>query len=177
MRYKRVVFVCLANASRSIMAEAIFNMITQSSELQDSRICARSAGIDGDWEGLKTAGEAQLVMLEMGLNIRKRRAQYIDKGLVDWADVILVMEQQHKHHVMGHFPHASEKVHLISEFAGKEGEVPDPYRHGIEAYRQCADQLTCLITAILEKMKPSRYARMSSNGAKSDWVPHNPLTE
>ena len=170
MRYKRVVFVCLANASRSIMAEAVFNMLAQNSELQDSRICARSAGIDGDWEGLKTASEAQLVMLGMGLNIRKRRTQHIDKGLVDWADVILVMEQQHKHHVMGRFPHASEKVHLISEFAGKEGEVTDPYRHGIEAYWRCADQLTCLITAILEKMKPSRYARRSSNGAKSDWV-------
>ena len=58
------------------MAEAVFNMLAQNSELQDSRICARSAGIDGDWGGLETAGEAQLVMLGMGLNIRKRRTQY-----------------------------------------------------------------------------------------------------
>jgi protein-tyrosine phosphatase len=139
------------------MAEAIFNMVAQSAQLQGSRLCARSAGIDATWAGKVANSEAQKLMLEMGLDISQHRGKYIDQGLVDWADVILTMEQQQKYYVMGLFPHTADKVFLISEFAGEEGEVPDPYRQGPKAYRQCASQLTRFINIILENMKPPRF--------------------
>ena len=132
-------------------------MVAQSSQLQASRFCARSAGIDATWVGKAANSEAQKLMLEMGLDISRHRGKYIDQGLVDWADVILTMERQQKYYVMGLFPHAADKVFLISEFAGEEGEVPDPYQQGTKTYRQCLSQLTRFINIILENMKPPRF--------------------
>lgn len=136
-------------------------MVAQSAPLQASRLCARSAGIDISWAGKAANSEAQKLMLEMGLDISQHRGKYIDRGLVDWADVILTMEQQQKYYLMGLFPHSADKVFLISEFAGEEGEVPDPYRQDAKAYRQCSSQLTRFINIILENMKPPRFSGKS----------------
>lgn len=90
-------------------------------------------------------------MREKGLDISQHGSTHIEGILIDWADVILVMEHEHKHYVLEHFPHARQKVHLLTEFAGEEGEVADPFGCGIEEYRHCAEQLTLLLTIVLEK--------------------------
>lgn len=157
-KFRRVLFICKANASRSIMAEVIFNKLAQNAVFQASNIYSRSAGIDISWEGEPANDVAQKVMEEIGLDISNRRCKYIDQSLVNWADIILTMEEVQKYYLKGLFPESAHKVMLISEFVGNEGEVPDPYQHGVESYRICRRQLTGFINIMLDKMKPARLA-------------------
>lgn len=86
---KKVLFVCTANLQRSPTAEKIFD------------------GWDGKWEA-KSSG----IMPEPGCNRLSQR-------LIDWADVIIVMEPMHSQHIQAHFQRATDKIHVLS--------IPDRY--------------------------------------------------
>ena len=152
-KYGNILFVCSANASRSIIAEYLFNTLVRNTVLHDKGIKADSAGVNKELEGKNITEETRTVLLEMGIDPEGRKCQHIDKALVDWADIILTMEIKHKHYITNLFPDDRSKVFLISEFVGEEGEVDNPYQKGIEAYRLCAEQLGRLVTLILAKIE------------------------
>jgi len=156
MKYEKVLFVCSGNLCRSPMAEAIFGeMVRNDGEAQSAGICAQSAGT-WDLGCHKATEEAIQVMLEKGLDINAHRSRYIDGDLVDWADLILVMEDGHRTYTLERFPNARGKVHLLSEFAGKEGEIADPMNCGIVGHRECADRLKPLISAVVDRISTGR---------------------
>jgi len=135
------------------MAAAILqDMVMKDPKLQHMGFIAKSGGIY-DLGERQATGEAIQVMNEKGLDIRAHRSTHIKDVLVDWADVILVMADEHKHYMEKYFPTSRDKVYLLTEFIGEEGEVPDPFSGGVEVYRECADQLVSLLAVILEKMK------------------------
>ena len=153
MKYKRILFVCSANTCRSPMAQAIFeDMVEKDPELQSSAIYAKSAGTFNSGRH-RASDEVIQVMHEKGLEIRQHSSRQIDGELIDWADVILAMQLNHREYILSHFPRAEEKAHLHTEFVGQDGEVPDPSGCAIEMYRECADRLMALLEAVLEKAK------------------------
>jgi len=152
-KYGNILFVCSANASRSIIAEYLFNMLVRNTFLHEKGIKAYSAGVNKESEGKNITEETRTVLLETGIDPQGRKCQHINKALVDWADIILTMEIKHKHYITNLFPDDHSKVFLITEFVGEEGEVDNPYQKGIEAYRLCAEQLGRLVRLILEKIE------------------------
>ena len=84
-------------------------------------------------------------MREKGLDIGSHRTRHIDRDIISWADIILVMADMHKRYILEHFPDVRHKVHLLTEFVGEEGDVLDPIGCSVETYRQCAEQITMLI--------------------------------
>jgi arsenate reductase (thioredoxin) len=79
---QRVLFVCVHNAGRSVMAEALFN------RLANRRGEARSAGtIPAD----SPHPEVVEAMGEIGIDVAGRRGVLLTDDLVEWADRVITM--------------------------------------------------------------------------------------
>lgn len=149
---KRILFVCYGNACRSPMAEALFKaMVGKEASLRSAVVEVNSAGTDAMLDS--ATPEAIECMAEYGLNLNSHQPKSINSHLVQWADLVLVMESRHKEVVLSRFPNAAKKTHLLSEYVGESGGVPDPYLQGIEIYQKCAATLQSLLKKLAEKLK------------------------
>ena len=78
----RVLFVCLHNAGRSQMSQALFERISQ------GRHEARSAGTT---PAARVHPEVVTVMQEVGIDLSSRTPQKVTAELAAWADVVVTM--------------------------------------------------------------------------------------
>jgi protein-tyrosine-phosphatase len=77
----KVLFVCLHNAGRSQMSQALFERDRDGHE-------ARSAGTT---PGERVHPEVVAAMRELGMDLSERRPQRLSDDLAQWADVIVTM--------------------------------------------------------------------------------------
>jgi arsenate reductase len=78
----RVLFVCLHNAGRSQMSEALFTRAAK------GRHDARSAGTN---PAEAVHPEVVEAMAEVGIDLSERRPQRLSDEHVEWADVVVTM--------------------------------------------------------------------------------------
>jgi arsenate reductase (thioredoxin) len=81
---KRVLFVCLHNAGRSQMSQALFERAAE------GRHTAESAGSEADPNG-RVHPEVVEVMRELGMDLSDRRPQPLTRALAERADVVVTM--------------------------------------------------------------------------------------
>jgi arsenate reductase (thioredoxin) len=77
-----VLFVCLHNAGRSQMSQALFERAA------DGRHEAQSAGTT---PGERVHPEVVEVMRELGVDLADRKPRKLDMELAEWADVVVTM--------------------------------------------------------------------------------------
>jgi len=159
---KTILFVCTGNTCRSAMAEGIFKkMLIESAEV-DNRFNIISAGISA-LQGISPTPEAIKVMAEQDIDISRHKATRVQEDLVKKADLILVMSNTHKDHIITKFTFAQDKIHLIKEFAqigefisiqknSENYEIVDPLGRTIEFYRIVAKELKINLEKILDKI-------------------------
>jgi arsenate reductase len=78
----KVLFVCLHNAGRSQMSEALF------ARAAAGRHAARSAGTE---PAAAVHPEVVAAMRELGIDLSQRIPQLLSDGLAEWADVVVTM--------------------------------------------------------------------------------------
>lgn len=78
----KVLFVCVQNAGRSQMAEALFELAA------DDRHQARSAG---SAPAARVHPEVIDVMRELGVDLTGRTPRGLDRADVEWADLVVTM--------------------------------------------------------------------------------------
>ena len=78
----RVLFVCVHNAGRSQMSQALFELAA------DGRHEARSAGSD---PGPHVHPEVVEAMHELGVEVADRVPHKLDRADAEWADVVVTM--------------------------------------------------------------------------------------
>jgi protein-tyrosine-phosphatase len=83
----------------------------------------------GTWtmDGLPPVQEAIVGSKRLGLDISGHVSSVITAGLIQDADLVIVMERGQKEALENEFPQADGKVHLLSEVAkGSAYDIPDP---------------------------------------------------
>ena len=132
------------------MAEALFRKAFE--EYPDRAIEVRSAGI-GALVGHPADNSALKLMDNRHLDISEHRGEQLDSKLVNWANLILVMEPHHKREIEARYPSARGKVFRLGEW--DNFDIPDPYRLGLEAFQDALDIIEKGVSSWMIKLSAS----------------------
>ena len=127
-----VLFVCVANSGRSVMAERIFEREV------DGRHRASSAGSNPGTAPHPVVLEA---LAEIGLDATDHRPRKLDDELVEWADVIVATCDDACPFVPG------------KRYVG--WQLPDPRGLPIEGVRPIRDEISRRVGALVEELDSS----------------------
>ena len=152
---RRLLVVCHANTSRSIIAEKVLERLL-AEHGRASTVEVRSGGIapyarDGSLVSL----DARFVLREVGIELPP------DAGATDLkrqrhlladADLILVMTEEQRR-MLAAFPEATGKpVLTLRELAGEAGDIADPSMQDEDVFRRCRDEITRCLVRGLERL-------------------------
>jgi arsenate reductase len=122
----QVLFVCLHNAGRSQISQALFE------QGAGGRHQARSAGTT---PGDRVHPEVLAVMAEENVDLSGRTPQLLTRDLADWADVVVTMGCGDS------CPYIPGKRYIDWELADPKGRPVDEVRATREAIRRRVEQL------------------------------------
>ena len=149
---KKILFVCTANQCRSTMAHVLFeDMLCKEDAFSSAGIEVDSAGTNAG----RTAAEPEAiqVMQELGLDLSRFRSKSIHDDMIDWADLVIVMDSGHRQTIINHFPGSEGKTYLLSEYVDGKGDIPPPIFGGLEAYRECASTIQTYLLRMLDNLR------------------------
>ena len=153
---KKILIVCTGNVCRSPMAEYILRR-RLSGQME---VVVQSAGVFAPY-GAPASDEAVRVLREWDIELTPHRSQPLTAELVNDADIILVMTQQHLREIARNYPQASQRVFLLKSFgtSGQSEDIPDPIGLPVHVYRQVRDRIDGAISDfILYMMERDRRA-------------------
>lgn len=128
----RVLFVCLHNAGRSQMSQALFERAAEGKHQ------ARSAGSEADPDGC-VHPEVVAVMQELGVDIADRRPHRLDRADAEWADVVVTMGCGDA------CPYIPGKRYI-------DWELPDPKGQPLDAVRSTRDEIRARVDGLLDEL-------------------------
>ena len=105
-----------------------------------SSVATLSCGFSG--EGDSVSENAVFVMNELGVDISNHKSRLITKELIDRADKIYCMGENHKSALLSAGVN-NRKLEILG------GGIPDPFGQSAEVYRQCRDRIINAIDILL----------------------------
>jgi arsenate reductase len=126
-----VLFVCLHNAGRSQMSEALFERAAA------DRHEARSAGTT---PGLRVHPEVVEAMAERGIDLSRRIPRKLDREDTEWADVVVTMGCGDE------CPYIPGKRYL-------DWELADPKDRPLEEVRAIRDEIECRVVELVAELE------------------------
>ena len=129
------------------MAEAILQA-KSSFEVQSAGIYAET-GAPANSSAIQTLSENEIAYSE--------QAQLVTDELVDWADLILTMTNQHKDAIKILFPTGQNKTYTLKEYVDDNNapqtlDIADPYGQNQTAYQQAYKEIDQAIEQLIEKL-------------------------
>lgn len=122
-----ILFICTANRYRSPIAAACFKRELSQRQLEQ----AWEVQSAGTWaqEGLPAMPDAIMYARQFGLDIREHRSREVTAQMMEAADLVLVMERDHKEALQLEFQSSRHKLVLLTEVVeGIPNDIDDPVR-------------------------------------------------
>jgi len=140
----RILFICTGNTCRSPMAEYALR-----SRFDKNFVKVKSCGTFAA-DGIPASENAVKVMKEIGINIIKHRSQRLTDELIEWADIILVMEPSERIDILAFSPFADIKTFFLASFGrgNMPSVIPDPIGEDISVYRDVRDIILTSINRV-----------------------------
>lgn len=151
--YRKILFICHANTSRSVIAEALLRKMLEERALAE-HLTVESGGIASyARDGALVSMDARLVLRDEGIHVPSDAVSTDlkrNRHLIVDADLILAMTDEQVRMLREAFPEAEGKeVYTLKAFAGAGGDIEDPVGGGGDVYAACRDEIkACLERAI-----------------------------
>lgn len=149
-----ILFVCTGNTCRSPMAEKILQKKAKEYNLELNILSAGLAAIEG--QAISENAGAIISEYDQDITHCSRRCS---GQLLEWADVIITMTQDHKHFILSQDPHLSNKIFTLKELAITANninlpnptlDIEDPFAKDLEAYRRVAQEIDDALEEIIK---------------------------
>jgi protein-tyrosine-phosphatase len=156
--YRNILFICHANTSRSIIAEALLKKMIAERALHD-HLSVESGGIAAyARDGALVSMDARLVLRDEGIHIAPDSVSTDlkrNRHMVADADLILAMTQEQVRMIRSAFPEADGKaVFTLKEFAGGHGDIEDPAGRDEDFFAACRDEIKICLEKAMERLAP-----------------------
>ncbi len=136
-----LVIVCTANRTRSAyFAGYLKNYLKKYRPEALKRLKITSAGTKAVTGG-RVNDVVALIARNNGFSLREHKSDPVTSKIMKKADLVLVMEQEHKDFILKRYPEAEEKVFRLMEYGWQGDEeidsldVPDPTGKNAEDFK------------------------------------------
>ncbi len=131
----KILFVCTGNASRSAAAEAVVRKLVADNGIVDIEVASCGTGVP---EGLLREEIMCRIAAEHGYEMGGK-AIPVNEELLNWADLIIVMTEQHREKLTRLLPY--DRWCCIVRFNdycfGESSDLADPHYQTEHVYRTC----------------------------------------
>jgi protein-tyrosine phosphatase len=110
----------------------------------------QSAGVFA-YPGSDVSIHAKEALAEKGIVI-DHAAQQVNDTLVDWADIVVTMTENHKQIVLGYYPSVEKKLDTLYGLTeGVSKDISDPFGGSLSTYKETLEEMEKLVQTLLKK--------------------------
>jgi protein-tyrosine-phosphatase len=118
-----------------------------------------SAGTSA-YPGQDASEHAVTAVRRWELDLSQHRSRMVDDQVLADVDLVLTMTKRHKEHILTLRPDMVGRVFTMSEYAGTDGDVADPFGGSLAVYEDTAtkfaEQLQIVVERIQREGRPPR---------------------
>jgi protein arginine phosphatase len=142
---KALLFVCSGNAGRSPAAQYLAQEYIDTKDLS---VAVQSRGTN-----VRSHSTADIQLSTAIPAARSHVSKALDEESIEWADLILTMNRQHKQIVIDLAPSASNKTYCLYEYVeGTTKAVVDPGDYDQEEYNYFLEDMRNLVRRAVDEL-------------------------
>ena len=147
----QILFVCTGNTCRSPIAEYLAKKIITKKNL---KFRVSSAGFIAD--GNPISENSNRVLALNGIGASGHISTLLNEENLRGSWLVLTMTLKHRNKILQLNPASASKVYTLSEYAGFNNDVADPFGKDIEYYKNTFEEINEKVKIIFEKIKEER---------------------